>query len=783
MDDFAMVARRPGRTANQNLIGLVLNLFSSIWLGIGLAVLLFVYCSIGSGMPAVRQHPWLEMTEFEWFHWWPFNALVILFAAVMVIATIRRIPLRTMNLGVWMIHAGIVTLALGSYYYFGTKIEGDAPVFRRLVRIEAPGAEKPAELVVLPGNRTDVNAGGKRWLFTIQSTNSDWPILSDEHQGEKAYAVNIRVDPPEGEPFIRQLLAGYPQYTEDVIPGQGRAVKKLGKKLVNEDLKLSLDYHPTEYFHVMQTWALFVRRVGETQWHERPIEGLPRYHDRISSRDQVFADPHHFPELRSIDLPIPPGPEGDPLSSARVHATGYLRYAHLDRQWREGGDRLNPVLELSLLGTDDKFELLALDPARSRAANGNIQFNWVDDPAAISSLPIAARAMLTFSVPETGAKLEVPITPELMGADFQPIENTPFAYRITSLQDNLAIPGSDRPLSLAMIEIKTPEKVIRRWVADVPEKTRDMPDSGDPHSTAATPPDPRIETTYRPGMTAPLVFTGHPGGLHFAFNSPHGPPITRAVSPMETIQVLPGLALRVDSLVLRGVSEVKPFVVPPAARQRDAGETFAMLKLEVDTGRGVQSEWLRFNAYVFPNEQYAYGGRFAYTPARFRLADGSLVEAVFSRKRLPLPSPIAMEDFELDTHLGGYSGSASTIRNYISRLRFLHGGAWTEPEPIAVNHPTEHGGFWYFQSTWDRPRNDDPAGGMNYTGLGIGNRHGVYAQLAGCCLAVVGMIFAFYVKPVLKRRRAARQAEKYFGEDLIEERPAARRIPGEPVEV
>jgi len=42
---------------------------------------------------------------------------------------------------------------------------------------------------------------------------------------------------------------------------------------------------------------------------------------------------------------------------------------------------------------------------------------------------------------------------------------------------------------------------------------------------------------------------------------------------------------------------------------------------------------------------------------------------------------------------------------------------------------------------------------MNYTGLGIGNRRGVYVQLAGCCIAVTGMIFAFYVKPVIKRRR------------------------------
>lgn len=178
-----------------------------------------------------------------------------------------------------------------------------------------------------------------------------------------------------------------------------------------------------------------------------------------------------------------------------------------------------------------------------------------------------------------------------------------------------------------------------------------------------------------------------------------------------------------------------------------------MIRLEVNTGHGVQSKWATFHQYVFPDAQYAYGGRFAYSPERFRLADGSTVEVVLSRQRLKLPNPIAMEDFQLDTHLGGYTGSVSTIRNYVSRLRFLDNGKWTEPQAIAVNHPTEYGGYWYFQSMWDKPPQNDPTAGMNYTGLGIGNRHGVYVQLAGCCIAVAGMIFAFYVKPVLKRRR------------------------------
>ena len=34
-----------------------------------------------------------------------------------------------------------------------------------------------------------------------------------------------------------------------------------------------------------------------------------------------------------------------------------------------------------------------------------------------------------------------------------------------------------------------------------------------------------------------------------------------------------------------------------------------------------------------------------------------------------------------------------------------------------------------------------------------GNRNGVHVQLLGCGIAVAGMIYAFYIKPLIKRRR------------------------------
>ena len=77
---------------------------------------------------------------------------------------------------------------------------------------------------------------------------------------------------------------------------------------------------------------------------------------------------------------------------------------------------------------------------------------------------------------------------------------------------------------------------------------------------------------------------------------------------------------------------------------------------------------------------------------------------------------------------------------------------------MSVNAPVEHQGYWYFQAQWDPPdeprfEGDVSSAGLNYTVLGVGNRNGVYIQLLGCAIAVAGMIYAFYVKPILKQRR------------------------------
>jgi hypothetical protein len=749
----------------------LLNLFSNVWFGVALLVLLFVYCSIGSAVPSLRENALLDMTEFEWFHWWPFDVLVVLFSVALAVVTIRRIPLRLVNAGVWTIHTGIIMMVLGSYIYFGTKVEGDAPVFRRHVKIQVPGVETPATLLCSPGAFTEIGNKPNVWRFEIQETKTDWPILSGDDKGKRAYSANVLVRKPSGETFIRQLLDGYPQYTEDLVfsrenPAPQRAKNVLGRPLVDEELGLALELEPQKYFHVMQTWALFVRRVGDTEWHERPIRRMPRYNDRIRFADQVFAT--HPMTPNPIDIEVPAAGEQDPLRAASVRVKGYLRYAQLIQRWSEGPE-LNPLLQFSASSKEGRAtypELLAFDPQRNHTEDANVEFVFLADAKQLETYPRDARAILRIELPTAGQSVDVPLGGGTIVGDqgsFTPIEGTDFAYRIRQVAGGLQF--EDGPVSIAIVDVKTPDKTFTRMVADNPRRTVDMLDAADPHGghgRMSRELDPRFVMTYRPA-SSPVSFLATPDGrLHLSYNGDFAPHYVREVFVGQPTQVVSDITLTVDRFLMKAVSEVKPQVVPPAQRRRDVAEQMSMILLEVETSAGAQSVWVPFNSYVFPNEQYGMGTRFVYTPVRFAMPDGRAVEVVFSRERRELPDPIALDDFHLRTHIGGYAGRADTILNYVSELRFQQDGGWSDQTPIMVNEPTENGGFWYFQSMWDPPA-QGPGTGMNFTGLGVGNRNGVYVQLAGCTISVAGMIFAFYVKPIIRRRRQEKSWAKAAG--------------------
>ncbi|MCH8053335.1 MAG: hypothetical protein IH895_04690 [Planctomycetes bacterium] len=227
---------------------------------------------------------------------------------------------------------------------------------------------------------------------------------------------------------------------------------------------------------------------------------------------------------------------------------------------------------------------------------------------------------------------------------------------------------------------------------------------------------------------------------------------TAAVGENATLAA--GMTLRVTYFYRNGRPVALPRIVP---RQRRDGSAMrmrlnSMIRVTLSAADWTRSLWLPYNQWAFPDQQFDMPGRRMYAPRDLHLPDGRHIELMFSRGRHAFPAPVTLDDFTLLTHQGGLIGTNSNIRNYISQLRFADAaGEWSEPMSMSLNEPAQRDGWWFFQSTWDAPRRG--YGGLNYTGVGVGNRNGVYIQLTGVCIAVAGMLFAFYVKPTIIRRR------------------------------
>lgn len=800
-DDLAPWWRR-------GVAGALLDLFSSVKLGIWLMALLFIYSSIGSAgiiypetwnifraenwaHDQIRQWRGLEMTEFEWFHWWPFDLMLILLSINLIVTTLRRIPFKPINYGVWMIHSGIIVLIVGSFIYFGTKLEGDAPIARRKVvaQYETVGADgtkrtETVRFLATPGVRVERGSGAERVLFEVTSIDPEWELLTGDAKGERAYSVNVAVE-KDGKRFVRQLLAGYPELTEDLIftadPQQPlkRAVRETGNAIYDDSLTLELDYEPQQWFYLrnelVKSWALYVRKPGDTQWVERPIRGMPMYNDYVAEPSMVFQSAGDTVLPRSgLDIAVPATSPDDPFADVVFEVSGYLRYALPRSRFVEGDASAPPnavafVTVASEGGQRADYRLVAADPERASADGGLLRFASITDESQFAQF--ASQPTIELRIPSQGVVVREEIR-EVASANpdapFVEIKGTErdgaaaYAYRVITVRDRLPVAG--REVSLAILELRTPKGLFRRWVFDDPSLTRDVvePDGSDAHG----PPvfvDDSIEATYSAGNGLSLVAIVHgpeAGRMRLVSSIARETRITE-IRERETTPLAGGITVRVEDLMERAVLEEKPLVVPKEQRERDAMEIFSMIRLAAP---GREPSWIPFTRWAFESRERAIR-RAPYEPRLVRLADGREVEVLFSRQRIPLGTEIGLEEFRLTSHVGGFTGAQGSIRDYMSRVRFRddasEGGiqeGWSEAQSVSMNAPILHNGLWFFQAQWDPPDTNVPEGqrpsaGLNYTVLGVGNRNGVYTQLLGCVISVMGLIYAFYVKPVLKRRK------------------------------
>ncbi|MCP4838852.1 MAG: hypothetical protein GY894_05755 [Planctomycetes bacterium] len=764
-----------------------LHLLENVWFGIFLLTLLFVYCSIGSaGIPVslafweptawypLREHQLLEMTEYEWFNWWPFYTLVGLTCLNMAVVTTRWIPLTAVNAGVWMVHGGIIIMCLGCVIYFGTKVEGDVAVARGRLMIETPDGQTTS-LLAMPGASATVGSSDKVWSFRVASIDPEWSLLSGEDAGKQAYAVTVSVEGPE-QSFMRQVIAGYPEYTEDIIPSENhqqpmsRAKNVLGEPLVNKDLSLTMVPDRRDTFYLQAHSSIYLREVSfddlgrtvpKTPWIERPIGGMPRFHDRIGAAERVWTAAGEAIEINPLDMRVTPVNTKDPLAGTDVVLSDYLRYALLQPRAVPISNGPPSPWALVTLSTPDgrsqTHEVMPIDVGQSTAPADQLSITWVDkdldlEPAAVPRLHIR--------VPESDVDITVPITvvsavdPDL---EMTPIEGTPFSWRVQRFDDGLFI--ADHTVSMARVEINDGKSTWMRWVFDDPSMNADMALEGSPSHEGNRILDERLTVAYLPPVigrsTLELIAGPARDRIRIRVSLPGQAPRVEDVVVGTPIDLARGITMTVNDWSPSVRVETRPTVVPKRQRDLAAANQFSMVRAVVP-GQVDQVAWLPMHHYPFESRADTVLG-FKYSPTTIQLPDGRLIEMMLSRSSHPLPADVSLDGFRIATHVGGFTGSVSSVLNWHSQVRFEDSDGDVEIVEVSVNDPKPKDGLWFFQSQWDPPdpsgsRGGVPSAGRNFTVLGVGNRNGVWTMLAGCVLSVVGMIYAFYIKPMIKRR-------------------------------
>jgi len=146
----------------------------------------------------------------------------------------------------------------------------------------------------------------------------------------------------------------------------------------------------------------------------------------------------------------------------------------------------------------------------------------------------------------------------------------------------------------------------------------------------------------------------------------------------------------------------------------------------------------------------AQGSRLEREPTLLKVPGVGLLKMVLSTTRRSLPSLLTLTQFDLKK----YAGASDFIEDYTSTVRVVDRDTHAEKTVVAhLNSPAEDHGQYLFQAQWDGIADAPPA--KRFTVLGVGNRPGIRVMVTGAILMVIGVLYSFYIKPILLNKRRA----------------------------
>lgn len=723
----------------------------------------------------LRRLPGLEMSELQYYAWWPMPTMLGLFVVNLVIATVRRIEFNFKNIGVLTVHTGIVVIALGSVYYNGLKLEGDTLLM----------AGQPDPNTGMP------RVGPPQFVFY---DNTDVALYVDVGRGME-----------------QRLLHGVPRYNDYNLNALGPntawvksgrvqpwTTNEEGKPLPPRTLSIDAPAPPIGYGTVDQD--LKFRIIGYAAYAEQVF-------DWVLTDDRTTPN---SPPTAPTTPTTPPTADEGPLR---------LVYLHSGVPDAEGlSDYTKPAFAFTLApGTPADRIAASMDPENKPVLSieytlgpsmGMTEERWRD---LTEEVPEGTKHALIIEFLNEGGTPErhvVPIRPQKsfdLGAykfDVTEVSSTPTFPIITKGFENSSS-------AMAVVRITKPDgNQFERWVyARFPQINQDLSltavnASGMPNRGA---PDPAVRVA--------LIETDHlavhideptPGVTRAAIRLPDGTVSVRnALEPAREDEttlggewlhdlVGPGakLGLRVGDRWDRAIKVDRPAQVAKQDRQNQFVGTHdkAMVAVEVRIESGPPGPddaefrrvvWVPFSKYM---------GEGLGNLREVGLPEGRFVRIGFGRQQHVFPNfAIQLVDFQMLAydHRGAPRDYQSIIRvtptddsfdlyEHVTKLNapLMAPFHWSEERVWIANlagrlasglSPHQ---FKLSQAGWDRTGWDEsqrmadqglvPRPFAKFTILGVGNNPGIHVIALGAVLMAIGVPWAFYVKPWLVRRESAR---------------------------
>ncbi|HPF38455.1 MAG TPA: cytochrome c biogenesis protein CcsA [Phycisphaerae bacterium] len=752
--------QRPRRRGNP-----ILDFFNSIWLGIFLIVLIFCYGTLGSAVPQTRQV--FELTEFQYFNHWIFTALIVLFCINLIVATIRRIKFNMINAGVLAVHTGLLLLCGSSIWYFGSKVEGDVLM-------------APAKIAIYSNDRfqTDptnaqvgqiVAAKGRTWDMNI-------PMLGGAHKIEVVDVKRLGMNTAE-EVTLKVTIGNEPPRFETMTTREtGDRFARFAK--VSDRLTAALEPARSVTKFYDNTTPSLSLVVGSTlnDRREFSLPALPYYSERFIALDDDkspgagrvdYTDGTPVPSNRTAPIPlveywrmpIPVLNADDALAKDlgySVEIDGYLPYADMDARPIEGGAELYPVAQVAM-GRGSRLtsaDLESLNPANAMFDVNNgprMEFDWIGDATELNpdwTRRVEGQHIIDVEVKDKGVRKSYDVN---VGDEIK-VEGTDYTLKIEQLRPNWPLMTAGfkgARTSIALVWVESPEKSYQRSVMDrFPQLNQDRNREGKKISPTTDLVDDNIVITYTNASTDHVRLVA---GENFAPTIVHtavgGRRDVKKLDVGEPVVLGDDLNLVLKNLIVRPVLEARPAVIPVAQRRSlmNVGRQKSMIRVHLAALDGSWSRrvWVGFSQYNLDHTDIFGGG----PTMASNLPSGRSIGLIYGRQRNDLPTPVILEELVTQYYPGGQQA-----REWTSYFRYKAPGSDQVQEGKAFLNNTYTIGNWtLFQSAAAQD-------GSSWTVLGVGNRNGVLLQLLACAIISLGMVWAFAVKPALKKRRNARIA-------------------------